>query len=73
MANKSKAQKEKAKREVELKDLVDKFEKLYGCDDAKLAVWQQLCKDLSEPEGNTITQCKNVSQGQFFSADKETC
>lgn len=59
MAKKKTAEQKKAEKTRREDDLVERFQNLY-LNQSKLQGWKQLCRDLGEPEGDSLTQCKKV-------------
>lgn len=49
------------KREASILNIINVLGERYGQNNVTLASWQGLCRDVGQPEGSSITQCKKVS------------
>lgn len=57
----SKKEEELAKLKALFKHIVNLLDGRYGSRNVTLEAWQGLCRDVKEPEGSTIAECKIVS------------
>lgn len=52
---------ERAKLKELFDHIIDILNARYGSHDVPLELWQMLCRDVNEPEGSSIKECKDVS------------